>query len=100
MLAQCFLGCLIHSYQNLPASKGVVPGLTISIQSTLAENFDVLATPNPEGNGLLESIVEVVCLPVLNIIRKLPMSAWLIPLWQNDIPSIRHRAALRCYPRS
>jgi hypothetical protein len=71
MLVQYVLGCLIHSYQNLPASKGVVPSLTISIQSTLAEDFDILATPHPECNGLLESVVEVVRLPVLDIIGEL-----------------------------
>jgi hypothetical protein len=50
MLAQELLSSMIFPYQNLQACKGIVPSLAISIQSTLAEDLDVLATPYPEGN--------------------------------------------------
>jgi hypothetical protein len=59
------------AYQNLKSSKRIIPLLTVSVQSTLAEDLDVLSTPSPKGDRLLEGVVEVVCLPIVDIIGKL-----------------------------
>lgn len=59
------------SYQNLTSCKRVVPGLSIAVQSTMAKDLDVLSSPNPEGNRLLERVVEVVRLPVLDVVGEL-----------------------------
>lgn len=54
--------------------KLVVPLLAVAIQSAVAEDLDILTTPNPEGDGLLEVIVEVVGLPVVDIVGELSVS--------------------------
>lgn len=40
--------------QNLHTSKLVVPTLTIAIESTATSDLDVLASPSPERDGVLE----------------------------------------------
>jgi hypothetical protein len=37
----------------------------------MAEDLDILSTPDPEGNRLLERVVEVVRLPVLDVVGEL-----------------------------
>lgn len=37
----------------------------------MAKDLDVLSSPNPEGNRLLERIIEVVRLPVLDVVGEL-----------------------------
>jgi hypothetical protein len=59
------------SYQYLLSSKIIIPLLTISIQGSLAKDLDVLTTPNPECDRLLEIIIEVVRLPICDIISEL-----------------------------
>lgn len=54
--------------------KLVVPLLAVAIQSAVAEDLDILATPNPEGDGLLKGIIEVVGLPVVDVIGELHKS--------------------------
>lgn len=51
--------------------KCIVPLLAISIQDTTPEDLDVLATPSPEGYRFLEIVVEVIALPILNIVGEL-----------------------------
>lgn len=62
------------AHQNFQAGKGIVPLLAIAIKSTLAEDLDILTTPNPESDRFLERVVEVVCLPVVDIVGELFMS--------------------------
>lgn len=58
-------------YQNLAARELIVPFLAITIESSLSEDFDVLPAPDPKGNRLLERVVEVVRLPVGDVVGKL-----------------------------
>ena len=62
---------VVDTHKNFQTGKAVVPSLTVAVQSSLAEDLDVLSTPDPEGNRLLEGVVEVVLLPVLDIIGEL-----------------------------
>jgi hypothetical protein len=61
-------------YQNFEPSKSVIPSLTIAIQSSTTVNLDVFTSPYPECDRLLEGVIEVVRLPVLDIVGELPMS--------------------------
>jgi hypothetical protein len=63
-----------YAHQNFHASKGIVPLLAIAIESTLSEDLDILTTPHPESDRSLERVVEVVCLPVVDIVGELLMS--------------------------
>ena len=45
--------------------------MTITIESAIAENLDVFATPFPKGDRLLEWMPEVVALPVLDVVCEL-----------------------------
>lgn len=63
-----------HSWmsdQNLAASKAVVPRLSIPIHRAFTIDFNILSTPDHEGDTLLEGIVEVVVLPVFDIVGEL-----------------------------
>lgn len=51
--------------------KLIVPYLTVTIQSTLAEDLNILTTPPPEGNRILVIVIEVVRLPIGNIVCEL-----------------------------
>lgn len=42
------------THENFPASKGIIPLLTIAVESSFAEDFDILTTPDPERDRLLE----------------------------------------------
>lgn len=57
--------------QNLATSKAVVPCLSIPVHRAFAIDSDVLSTPDHEGDTLLEGIVEVVILPVFNVVGEL-----------------------------
>jgi hypothetical protein len=59
------------TYQDLAASKAVVPCLAITVHRSFTVNLDVLTTPYHEGDTLLEGIVEVVVLPIFNVVGKL-----------------------------
>lgn len=59
------------SYQNLATRELIVPFLAITIESSLSEDLNVLTTPDPKGNRLLERVVEVVRLPVGDVVGKL-----------------------------
>lgn len=82
------------TYQNLAASKAIVPRLTVAIHRSLTIDLDVLTAPDHESYALLEGIVEVVVLPVFNIVRKLgrlcqtksPKSSFFL------VPSVYHQA--------
>jgi hypothetical protein len=62
------------SYQNLLAGKRIIPFLAIAIERAVAKDLDVLAAPHPEGDGLLEIVVEIVGLPVGDVIGELHRS--------------------------
>lgn len=59
------------AYQDLLPSKFIIPFLSIAVQHTTSEDLDVLTTPAPEGDGFLEVVVEVVGLPVGDVVGKL-----------------------------
>jgi hypothetical protein len=76
--------------QNLSARKAVPPRLAIAVDHTLAVDFDVselesvhlhglqrlhdlLSAPHPKCNTLLEVIVEVIGLPVFDVVRELKL---------------------------
>jgi hypothetical protein len=61
----------VCAYKNFLSCKTVPPSLAVSIESSCAENLDVLAAPFPESDGLLEGVVEVVVLPVCDIVGEL-----------------------------
>lgn len=69
------LYCDVASYQNLLACKIIIPLLTIAIQRALAKDLDILPAPNPERDGFLEIVVEVIGLPIFNVVGKLYLSA-------------------------
>lgn len=73
------------SYQDLHACKLIVPLLSISIQHPTSKDLDILATPAPESNRLLKAVVEVVGLPVGDVIGEL----------YRQPPSSSHRMLLR-----
>ena len=83
-----------RTHQNLTASEAIVPCLTITIHRSLTINLDILATPDHESDALLEGVVEVVVLPILNIVGELeilcqtrsPKSSFL------RLPSVYHQA--------
>lgn len=54
--------------------KFIVPLLAIAIQSAVTEDLDILTTPDPKGDGLLKVIVEVIGLPVIDVIGELSVS--------------------------
>jgi hypothetical protein len=57
--------------EDLVARKLIVPLLSIAVQGALSEDPDIIAAPYPEGDGLLEVVVEVVRLPVLDVVGEL-----------------------------
>ena len=67
------------AYQNLLSSKLIIPFLPIAVQHTTPEDLDVLTTPAPEGDGFLEVVVEVVGLPVGDVVCKLHTTRVSIP---------------------
>lgn len=58
-------------YQNLAAGKAVIPCLTIAVHRSFTIDLDVFATPDHEGDALLEGVVEIVVLPIFNIVSEL-----------------------------
>lgn len=61
----------MDTHQDFTTRKCIVPCLAIAIERAVAEDLDILASPHPESDGLLEIVVEVVGLPVINVIGKL-----------------------------
>ena len=61
-------------YKHFESSKSIVPFLSVTIESSSAEDSNILASPLPERNTLLEWMSKVVVLPVLDIIRELDLS--------------------------
>lgn len=57
--------------EDLPACELVVPPLAVSVQHARPEDLDVFAAPYPEGDGFLEVEVEVVALPVGDVVCEL-----------------------------
>lgn len=62
------------AYQDFVSSEVVVPGLSVAVQDAFTKYLDVLAAPDPEGDRLLEVIVEVVILPIINVVGELLFS--------------------------
>lgn len=59
------------THQNFTAGESIIPSLAIAIQRSVAINLDVLASPFPERDALLEWMVEIVLLPVSDIVGEL-----------------------------
>lgn len=59
-----------NSYEHFQTSKAIIPCLSVPIERSIPENPDVLPSPLPERNALLKGMIEVVVLPVLDVIRK------------------------------
>lgn len=57
--------------QNFAASEAVVPRLSIPIHRAFAIDLDILSTPDHKCDTLLEGIVEVVVLPVFDVVGEL-----------------------------
>lgn len=64
----------VDAHQDLTTSKAIVPCLTITVHRSLAVDADVFATPDHESDTLLERVVEVVALPIRNVIGELHVS--------------------------
>lgn len=80
--------------QNLAASKAIIPRLPVPIHRSFTENLDVLSTPDHEGDTLLEGVVEIVILPVFNVVGKLygPCQTHDRVVCPRCLPSRYHRA--------
>lgn len=96
---------LFQTHQNFHSSEAIVPRLPVAVECTLAEDLDVLATPDPKGDGLLEGVIKVILLPVFNVISELSLLSAQAQV--GDVghflsipPSIHHLVAPRCYPKS
>lgn len=76
-------GCFSSTYQNLFTGKCVIPLLSITVQGTLSKDSDILTTPYPEGDGFLEVVVEVVGLPVIDVIGELSYHNSARPLYKQ-----------------
>ena len=74
------------AYQNLLSSKLIIPFLPIAVQHTTPEDLDVLTTPAPEGDGLLEVVVEVVGLPVGDVVCELSGSNNISIMFHKPLP--------------
>lgn len=59
------------AYQDFLPGKLIIPLLTIPIEGALSKDLDILTTPYPECDRLLEIVVEVVRLPILDIVGEL-----------------------------
>lgn len=57
--------------QDFPAGEAVVPGLSIAVEGSGTVDPYVLSSPDPESDGFLEVVVEVVVLPVTYVVGKL-----------------------------
>lgn len=79
----------IISSQNLAALKLIPPPLTITVQSSSALDLDVLASPLPEHDAVLEGMMEGVLLPVLSVIGELDLSV------QSDMDVVEERQVER-----
>jgi hypothetical protein len=66
----------VATIKNFTASETIIPCLTVAIQRTITIDAYVLAAPNPEGDGFLKGIVEIVRLPVCDVVGKLVTSAF------------------------
>lgn len=96
---------LFQTHQNFHSSEAIVPRLPVAVQCTLAEDLNVLPTPDPKGDRLLEGVVKVILLPVFNVVGELSLlSAQAqvgdVGLSLNVAPSIHHLVAPQCYPKS
>jgi hypothetical protein len=67
-------GRCAETYQNFLARKSVIPSLTIAIHGTTPIDLDILSAPDNPSDALLEGIVEIVGLPILDIISELQLS--------------------------
>jgi hypothetical protein len=62
---------MLESYKNFLPSKPIIPSLAIPIERSRPKDPDILSAPFPERDGILERVVEVVVLPVSDIVREL-----------------------------
>lgn len=74
------------TYQDLLPGKFIIPFLPIAVQHTTPEDLDVLTTPAPEGDGFLEVVVEVVGLPVGDVICELSGSNNISIMFPKPLP--------------
>lgn len=65
------LHAAMQTHQDLTTRKRIIPRLTIAIQSPLSENLNVLTTPDPESDRLLKVVIEIVRLPIFDIVGEL-----------------------------
>lgn len=65
------------TYENLKSCKPIIPGLAITIKCSGPKDLDVLAAPLPEGYRLLEWMIEIVVLPVCDVVCELVSSQYL-----------------------
>ncbi len=62
---------LIRTYQDLSTCKSIIPSLAISIDYTSSIDLDIFASPFPPRDRVLERVVEVIVLPVCNVVGEL-----------------------------
>lgn len=72
------------TYQNFTSCKTIIPSLPITVKNTTAEDLDVFTSPFPKRDGLLEWMVEVVALPVSNVVCELLFLASVVMLGRNE----------------
>lgn len=65
----------VKTYQNLKAGKAIIPSLAIPVQNTSTENLDVLASPLPKCDRLLERMVKVIVLPISDVVGELSIQS-------------------------
>lgn len=64
----------VLAIENLTTAKLVPPPLAVTVESTSSVNLDILSTPLPEHDGVLERMVEGIILPVLGVVGELDLS--------------------------
>lgn len=86
---------LVVRIKNLCARETIPPSLSVAIDHTFAVDLDIpgvmsvlqeadsgysvylLATPHPESDALLEIVVEVVRLPIFDVVRELQLTLYI-----------------------
>lgn len=49
----------------------IIPNLAVAVEEAAAVNVDVVATKLEEGRGVLEDLLERICLPVIGVVGEL-----------------------------
>jgi hypothetical protein len=60
------------TYQNIASSfEAIPPSLSVSVECTTTKNLYIFTAPLPESNAALERVIDVIGLPIFDVIRKL-----------------------------